>query len=746
MPARDRWLLLGIALAAVVLRVAFLFDTVFRDAYVNFQDNDSWYHMRLIDNLVRNFPHPMLVDPYFGPEAQPVAVAPLFDLIVAAVAWVVGLGRPSPHTIDVVGAVMPPVLGALVPLPVYWLGRRLFGRVAGLLAAALVAVAPGHFLARSVLGYTDHHVAEALFSTVAILMLVVAVREPERARRLRLAGVAGLALAAYFLTWTGAALLVFVVCAWVIVQDILDALHGRGDDRIGWVTLPALAVATTLVLLLQSRAMWRYGTQLAALLGGLALIVALEALRRVVARARLPRLAYPVVVLAVALLGALGFAWQAPALARTILLDLARFTPGDTGFTVSEVRPLLAMTGGLSWQTPLEVFGTPFVIGLVTLPFLAWRAAVDDEPAHTLVVVWSAVIVAATLGQNRFGYYLVINLALLTGYAAARALAWAWSTPAIEARSRQARRRQTSGAPSSVWRAAAVVAIAAVVFLPNATGAWRMARTDLGVTRGWHASLEWLRRNTPEPFASPDYYFARYQSTALLRPQYVVMTWWDYGYQILRVARRVPVANPTQAGAEAAARFMTATDPREASGIMADANARYVVVDWELPLLPRGGRGTYHGKFPTTVTWAKKPAAQFVEVFSTRGPDGRLEPMTLFRPDYYRSMIVRLYVFRGEAVTPKNSTWVVAVADRRAEGAPYREVVETREFAAYDEAAAYLAAHDDGRHLLVGPDPRVPCVPIEAAADYRLVHESADARERPTRTPSVRIFEYLSRR
>jgi hypothetical protein len=73
-------------------------------------------------------------------------------------------------------------------------------------------------------------------------------------------------------------------------------------------------------------------------------------------------------------------------------------------------------------------------------------------------------------------------------------------------------------------------------------------------------------------------------------------------------------------------------------------------------------------------------------------------------------------------------------------------VVETREFAAYDEAAAYLAAHDDGRHLLVGPDPRVPCVPIEAAADYRLVHESADARERPTRTPSVRIFEYLSRR
>jgi len=744
MPVRDRWLLLAIALAALALRVVFLFDTVFRDTYVNFQDNDAWYHMRLIDNLVRNFPRPMLVDPYIGPEAQPVAVAPLFDVIVAAVAWVVGLGRPSPHTIDVVGAVVPPVLGALVVLPVYGIGARLFGRVAGLLAAALVAVAPGHFLARSVLGYTDHHVAEALFSATAVLMLVVAVRQAERARRLRLAAGAGVALAAYFLTWTGAALLVFVVCAWAVAQYILDALHRRGDDRIAWVTLPALALATMLVLLLQSRAMGRYGTQLAALLGGLALIGALEALRRAVARARLPRLAYPMVVLAVAGLGALAFAWRAPALAQTILLDLARFTPGATGFTVSEVRPLLVMTGRLAWQTPLEVFGTPFVIGLVTLLFLAWRAAMDDEPALTLVVVWSAVIVAATLGQNRFGYYLVINLALLTGYATARALAWAWASPVTRAPSRQARRRQTSSAPSIVGRAAAVVAVAAVVFLPNATGAWRMARTDLGVTRGWHASLEWLRGNTPEPFASPDYYFARYQPTSLLRPQYVVMTWWDYGYQILRVARRVPVANPTQAGAEVAARFMTATDPGEASRIMADVNARYVVVDWELPILPRGG--AYRGKFPTTVTWAKKPPEQFVEVFATRGADGRLEPMTLFRPDYYRSMIVRLYVFRGQAVTPKHSTWVVTLADRRAEGAPSREIVETHKFTAYDDAAAYLAAHDDGRHLLVGPDPRVPCVPIEAAADYRLVHESADARERPTRTPSVRIFEYLSRR
>jgi len=77
------------------------------------------------------------------------------------VAWVMGLGHPAQRTIEVVGAYFPAVLGALTTIPVYVVGKEVFDRNAGLLSAALVAILPGQFLARSLLGFTDHHAAEA---------------------------------------------------------------------------------------------------------------------------------------------------------------------------------------------------------------------------------------------------------------------------------------------------------------------------------------------------------------------------------------------------------------------------------------------------------------------------------------------------------------------------------------------------------------------------------------------------------
>lgn len=55
----------------------------------------------------------------------------------------------------------PPVLAALTIVGVYVVGRLAAGRLAGLLAAALAAILPGHFLDRTLVGYADHHALEA---------------------------------------------------------------------------------------------------------------------------------------------------------------------------------------------------------------------------------------------------------------------------------------------------------------------------------------------------------------------------------------------------------------------------------------------------------------------------------------------------------------------------------------------------------------------------------------------------------
>jgi dolichyl-diphosphooligosaccharide--protein glycosyltransferase len=736
----------AICAVAFALRTVPLWSRVIRPGYVAFQDSDAWFHMRLIDNLLHNLPHRMSVDPYAAyPGAQEVGVAPLFDYLVAVTLWVIGLGAPSSRTVDVGGALAPALLGALIPVIVYVLGARVFDRLTGFFAAGLVAVLPSHLLGRSVIGFTDHHVLEALLSTLTVLLLALGVERESPRAMLRLGAAAGVALGAFLLSWSGAALLLFILTAWAIVQYHVDLLHGRSDDRTARVFLTAVVVALVLFLLFQDRRMYRYATQLSALGGAFAVVVTLEALRRALAWLRWPRALLPVAALALVIAGVAVFAAAKPYLTASILNDMRRFTPGGSALTVNEVRPLFYLPGTLTLSMPFVIFGTSFHIGIAALALLGYRVVRTGRTAWCLVFVWSLGMYAAALGQNRFGYYLAVNLALLTGWTGSLIFAWASSTRTVPAADRHARRRQQVAPAARYrlwWQVAAVALFAGASVAPTIHRSLAIASSDLGLTHGWYVSLDWLRRNTPEPFAGPEYYFARYTPDRTPRPAYTVMSWWDYGYEIVRVGRRVPSANPTQAGAAMAALFFTATTEADANTILDRRGSRYVLVDWELPILPRGAPDKYHGKFENLVAWAEKPASQFYDVMLSTSARGVKTPVILFYPEYYRTMAVRLYVFGGKAVMPKNSTWLVTyVEHERPDGTFEREVVERTRFATYEEAAAQLARPGPARRVIVGPDPSIPCVPIEALKTFRHLHDSPDTSTRITRLPSVRIFE-----
>ena len=735
-------LLALIVLTAFLARTVFLWRAVFTGEGVNYQDSDAWYHMRLIENLTHNFPHRANVDPYLGAPAPTVAVPLLFDLFVGAVVLVLGLGAPSPRTIEVVGALTPPILGALTVLPVYFIGQRLFGRRAGLLAGALLAIAPGQLLARSVLGFTDHHVAEALLTSLTILAAVTALQAETLRTRVLRGGLTGVMLSAYLMAWSGGALLVFVLCAWGVVQYVLDDVRREVPDRVAPVLLPALGVALLTLVSLQDRTLWRFAVQMTSVIAALGLIAALAAGKRLLRTLGAPRgaLAAALVVLSVG--GVLAFRLAAPGLTAQILTDLQRFRPSSTAFTVSEIRPLLFMTGTASVWVPFAVFGPPFFIALGALGWLGGRAARTAKPPLVLLVVWSALMYAATLGQNRFGYYLNLNLALLTGWACSAMLAWAWSAPVPRApRSRADARRarpRITGDPAAprLWlQIMAVVVLIAIVLVSSAL-ARPMAANNLGLSEGYRVSLEWLRHNTPEPFAADDYYFARYRPGETLGASYTVMAWWDYGYEIIRLARRVPVANPTQAGAETAGRFFTATDEGEAVKILDEMHTRYVVAHAEVPILPRGD--VMQGKFETMVWWAGKNVSRYWETFLTRDPKSGLVPLTLFLPEYYQTLMVRLYVYGGGPYVPNDTTYVVTYRDHaNGDGTTSKEILESSRFKTYEVAAATLDRQGHTGRIIVGLSPKESPVPIEPLTRFRLIHES------PGAAPAVRVFEYL---
>src|SRR5262245_20669385 len=247
----PRWVVLlvlaAVCVGALWIRAVPPRPVVFRDGGVALLSNDPWIHARQSDEILRHFPRPSAHDALRLHPGGQANEAPLFPLGLATAAWALGGGAPSPDLVDRVLAWAPAVLGALVPLPVFALGRRLFGEPTALLAAAIVAFLPGQLLQRSLLGYTDHHVAESLLSLLVLACLTAAL-ETTGSARTRWSLVAGLWLAAYLLTWARGVLLPLVLVLWAAVQLLGDHGADRGPP-VPWPALgPALGVALLLVL------------------------------------------------------------------------------------------------------------------------------------------------------------------------------------------------------------------------------------------------------------------------------------------------------------------------------------------------------------------------------------------------------------------------------------------------------------------------------------------------------------------
>src|SRR5262249_25575348 len=141
--------------------------------------------------------------------------------------------------------------------------------------------------------FTDHHVAEALLTSLTILAAIVALQAPTPRARLIHAGLTGVALSAYLMAWSGGALLVFVLCAWGISQyllddarraaapdDVIDAAGDSGPEPVAPVLLPAFGIALVTLLTLQDKTLWRFAIQMTAVLAGIALIAVTAGGRR----------------------------------------------------------------------------------------------------------------------------------------------------------------------------------------------------------------------------------------------------------------------------------------------------------------------------------------------------------------------------------------------------------------------------------------------------------------------------------
>jgi dolichyl-diphosphooligosaccharide--protein glycosyltransferase len=610
-------------LSYIILIVIFLFSfyirgitpiiNVFRNGIVGFAMDDSVFQMRLVENTIHFFPQRIVYDAFTHyPYGSQLSWGPLFDQMIAFFALIAGFitsgGMPAQTTIDTIGAFFPAILGALVVFPVYFIGKELMNSKAGLIGAFLIAILPGQFLSRSVLGFTDHHVAEVFFTTLMMMFFIIAIKKAENITfdhwlnrdwatlraPVMYSILAGISFGAYLLIWPTGVFFAVVFSIFVIIQYIIDHFKGKSTEYLGVVGIIAYLVAMIMVIpyvrINIGFSSFYYSLLHIAVTGGAAAVFAfLSIVSREMNKRKYGATHYLLFVSGLMLISLITMNILSPDFYGATVGQIDYLFKGNTGggLTVAEASPI-------SYESAVGNFGYNYILSYIGIILLCYYAIKKSNAEYTLLVIWSIFVLAIMLAQNRFAYYYAVNVAILSGVLGSRLLDFAgWkqfnSNDIIDCLKKIRVQHIVS----------LIFVIAVTGFLPSGASPYKMTMEQApygAVSSGfyeWHDALTWMRENTPQPDLP---YYSIYekplpgQKYNYSKNDYGVMSWWDYGHIITYWGHRIPNANPFQSGiggganhAPGASTFLIAPTEDEANkvlddlGINGNPGARYVV-------------------------------------------------------------------------------------------------------------------------------------------------------------------------
>ncbi|MCZ7357449.1 MAG: oligosaccharyl transferase, archaeosortase A system-associated [Candidatus Methanoperedens sp.] len=658
-------ILFGIFLFSFYIRGITPIKTVFQRGIVGFAADDSVFHMRLVENTIQFFPHRIFYDAFtYYPNGFHLHWGPLFDQMIAFLAIMAGLimhgGMPPQSTIDTVGAFFPAVLGALTVFPVYFIGKELLDEKAGLLGAFLIAILPGQWLSRSVLGFTDNHVAEVFYLSLMMMFFVFAIKKSENITfdhwlkkdwaalktPILYSLLAGISFGAYLLNWSNGVFFAVVFGIFVIVQYIIDHFKGRSTEYLGIVGIIAYLVAMIMVLpyveLSNGFDSGHYSLLHLTVTGGGALIFGfLSLVSREMNKREYSGLNYLVFVIGLILILIIFTKIFLPNLYGSTIGSLNFIFQGRAGggLTIAEASPLTP-------EMAQGNFGYNYYLSYFAILALCYYIFRNSRAEHTLLAVWSIFVLSIMLAQNRFAYYYAVNVAILLGFIGSKVLDFGdWknfgTNDVIEGLKKIRIQHILS----------LFIIIAVIGFLPLGSSPYEvtMQTSQWGaVSSGyyeWYDALNWMRYNTPAPDLPYNSIYTRPPDSQLYNyssNDYGVMSWWDYGHIITYWAHRIPNANPFQAGIgggsahnPGASTFLIAPTEEKANevldklGINGEPGARYVVSNAYMA----------YAILTVFAEWDNTDQDYYIPVQSSQG--------TIYAPSmkYFNTMEAKLHIF-----------------------------------------------------------------------------------------------------
>ncbi|MCL7412488.1 MAG: oligosaccharyl transferase, archaeosortase A system-associated [ANME-2 cluster archaeon] len=579
----DTTLMLSIiSILAIFIRLL-PFSKIFVNGTFTIIGWDPYYHMRRIFFTAHHFPDSITFDSYLNyPYGLEVGWPPLFDQVIAFISLINGLGSPDPFIIQATATIFPVLLGIIVFIPLYFAASMIFDRNVALVSVLILAILPTN-INYSMLGSTDHHIAEVLLLTTSYAFVIAALKSPGH-KRLSLSRIlkigkdtsiplqfmyaicAGFFLALSLFTWIGAPIFIGIISLYVALQYTADLKKNRPLPDLNKIFIPALCVTLVLTIIGVIRSV-RPGLEMSPIhiswfqvlfvLLIILSVVALTLLAGFVSSKRYGWWSYPFIV----------------AISMVIVIFIINIISqstfgsmkygvsyllgyGDVLSTIAEAQPLIQ--GPQQTLTTLLVFfGSSIFLAIPALVLFIHKLFKEEHPPELLFFAsWTLVISILSLSQIRFVNQLSIIVAILTGY---------FIIASINV--------INSSKYPDILKVTGIAILFSVAIIPTVFSGYQVATNPQLPSQDWVDSMEWLKENTPA---------TSYYDNPFTMPEYGIMSWWSYGNWILYLSERPVVTNNFQAGMEDAGRFFIESNASGARSILDARNVRYIVTTAEM--------------------------------------------------------------------------------------------------------------------------------------------------------------------
>ncbi len=212
---------------------------------------DPYYNMRLLEQTLKTgkFPYmggahggkdPLLNYPLTGSGGRP----PLFTMITIASGKFLSFFMHPSSAFGYSMQFLPALYGALLVIPVYFIGKSLFNKKVGVIASWIIPMIPIHLSSGHGSAYAlyDTDSAILLLITTTLTFLIFSLKEKNAMKSSIFAAMSGIFAAAVAMVWTAGEYIFTLIAVYSIVQMVVDIFANKINVHIVRSSLIALSV------------------------------------------------------------------------------------------------------------------------------------------------------------------------------------------------------------------------------------------------------------------------------------------------------------------------------------------------------------------------------------------------------------------------------------------------------------------------------------------------------------------------